>query len=257
MLNIQNLSIEFHNNIAAKKVLDNFSMEIKEGEILGIAGKSGSGKTICAYAIQGILPEDAMITSGRILYRGEDILYLDKKKRRKLHGSEFGMVFQDPLTSLNPLHRVGRQVEENLLLHTNLNKEERKEKALRMLEAVELKDVERVYRAYPHELSGGMRQRVMLAAALIHSPKILIADEPTTALDVMAQAKLIRLFKRVNKEFNVAIIFISHNLLVLNRLCDKVIVMKKGVIVESGDVKEIFEHPKHEYTKELIYAFKR
>ena len=257
MLNIQNLSIQFHNGGNVKKVLNDFCMHLKEGEILGIAGESGSGKTISVYAIEGILPEDAIITSGEILYHKVNILNLDKKKRRALHGREFGMVFQDPLTSLNPLLKIGVQVEENLLLHTDLNKRQRREKALHMLEAVELKDVQRVYNSYPHELSGGMRQRVMLAAALIHSPKILIADEPTTALDVMAQAKLIRLFKRMNKEFNVAIIFISHNLLVLKRLCDKVIVMKKGVIVESGDVKDIFEHPVHEYTKELIYAFKR
>lgn len=257
MLNIQNLSIEFHNAGNVKRVLDNFSMHIKEGEILGIAGESGSGKTISVYAIEGILPEDAVIASGEIIYNGINILHLDKKKRRDLHGKEFGMVFQDPLTSLNPLLKVGVQVEENLLLHTDFTKEQRKQRALQMLEAVELRDVEKVYDSYPHELSGGMRQRVMLAAALIHSPKILIADEPTTALDVIAQAKLIALIKRMNKELNVAIIFISHNLLVLNRLCDRVIVMKKGVIVESGDVKEIFEHPHHEYTKELIYAFKR
>lgn len=257
MLNIQNLSIEFHNEGNVKRVLDNFCMHIKEGEILGIAGESGSGKTISVYAVEGILPEDAVIASGEILYNGVNILNLDKKKRRELHGREFGMVFQDPLTSLNPLLKIGVQVEENLLLHTDMTKEQRKKKALQMLEAVELRDVEKLYDSYPHELSGGMRQRVMLAAALIHSPKILIADEPTTALDVIAQAKLIRLFKRMNKEFHVAIIFISHNLLVLNRLCDKVIVMKKGVIVESGDVKGIFEHPRHEYTKELIYAFKR
>lgn len=257
MLNIQNLSIEFHNHGNVKRVLDDFNMQISEGEILGIAGESGSGKTMSVYAIEGILPEDAIVTGGRILYYGQDILQMPKKQRLKLQGEQFGMVFQDPLTSLNPLYRIGEQVEENLVLHTNLNPIERKRKALEMLEAVELRDVERLYHAYPHELSGGMRQRVMLACALIHSPKLLIADEPTTALDVMAQAKLIKLFKRVNREFNVAVIFISHNLLVLNRLCDRVIVMKKGKIVESGEVKSIFEAPQHEYTKELIDAFKR
>ena len=171
---------------------------------------------------------------------------------RRLQGKEIGMVFQEPMHSLNPLRRIGWQVEEALLLHTDLSSVQRKERAIRMLQDVDLKDVERIYRAYPHEISGGQRQRVMLAAALICNPKLLIADEITTALDVTVQASILELLKRFNKERGVSILFISHDLNLVRKLCDRVLVMQKGRVLEEGMTEELFAAPKTEYTKELL-----
>lgn len=256
LLRIENLSIEFYDREVRDIVVDKVSLSMKENDVLGIVGESGSGKTMTAHAVNGILPEHAVISSGKILFQGENLLSLSDKKRRTLCGSGMGMIFQEPLTSLNPLYRIGRQVEEALVLHTSLHPDQRRERALEMLRMVELPNPERIYSMYPHQLSGGMRQRVMIAAALIHSPKLLIADEPTTALDVMVQAQLIKLLRRLNRELNIAIIFISHNLLVVEKLCDKMIVMKKSRIVEEGSTDEIFKNPKKDYTRELLASLK-
>lgn len=256
LLKIKNLSIEFHDRESKDVVVDNFCLSMRESDVLGIVGESGSGKTMTAHAINGILPEHATVSSGSICFMGENLLELDEKKKRKICGSGMGMIFQEPLTSLNPLYRIGRQVEEALVLHTNLGSASRKERAVHMLEMVELPDPEKIYKMYPHQLSGGMRQRVMIASALIHSPKLLIADEPTTALDVMVQSQLIKLLKRLNKELNIGIIFISHNLLVVEKLCDTMIVMKKSKIVEEGSTTDIFNNPSKDYTKELLSSLK-
>ena len=256
MLKVSNLTIKFNNNGTNTTVVDNFSMSMNEGEIFGIVGESGSGKTMTASAIDGILPNDAKVVGGSISFFNNDILKLKEADKRKICGSKMGMIFQEPLTSLNPVYQIGRQIEENLLLHTDLSAKSRKEKAIDMLRLVEISNADKVYFMYPHQLSGGMRQRVMIAAAIIHSPKLLIADEPTTALDVSVQAKIIDLLKKINTEMGVGIIFISHNLLVIKKLCSRVIVMQKAKIVESGNTLELFDNPKEEYTKKLISSLK-
>ncbi len=256
MLKVSNLTIKFNNNGINTAVVDDFSMSMKEREIFGIVGESGSGKTMTASAIDGILPSDAQITGGSISFLNNDILKLKEIDKRKICGSKIGMIFQEPLTSLNPVYKIGRQIEENLLLHTDLSAKSRKERAINMLKLVEISDADKVYSMYPHQLSGGMRQRVMIASAIIHSPKLLIADEPTTALDVCVQAKIIDLLKKINIEMGVGIIFISHNLLVIKKLCSRVIVMQRAKVVEFGDTLELFENPSEEYTKKLISSLK-
>lgn len=254
LLRIKDLTIEFddigRNNVAVNR----FNMSMNESEVIGIVGESGSGKTMTAQAINGILKPNAIVSSGSIEFMGEELMSLPEPKKRRLCGANMGMIFQEPLTSLNPVYKIGRQVEEAVLLHTECSAAERKRQAIEMMGMVELPDPEKAYDMYPHQLSGGMRQRVMIAAALIHKPKLLIADEPTTALDVMVQAQLIRLLKRLNKSLNIGIIFISHNLLVVQRLCDRVIVMENSNIIEEGSTCEVFLHPKQEYTRELISA---
>ena len=231
-----------------------FDLHLDEGEIVGIVGESGSGKSMSALAIAGLLSRKHMKKRGQILFDGVDLLTCSRNVLRKYQGNDICMVFQEPMTSLNPVKRIGWQVGESLRIHTSLSEEQIKEKVLKILKDVELDDPEGVYDKYPHELSGGMRQRVMIAAALVCDPKILIADEPTTALDVTVQAQIIRLLKRINKKTGTAILFISHDLSVVRKLCGRVLVMYQGRIVESGDVNEVFDSPKEDYTKRLISA---
>ncbi|MBR1692433.1 MAG: ABC transporter ATP-binding protein, partial [Lachnospiraceae bacterium] len=194
---------------------------------------------------------------GEILYDGNNLLTCPRSRLRQIQGKEIAMVFQEPMTSLNPLMKIGRQVEERLRLHTALTKEQRREKVLAMLRDVELRDPEALCEKYPHELSGGMRQRVMIASAMIMTPKILIADEPTTALDVTVQEQIIELLRRLCRKNRTSILFISHDLSLVRKLCERVIVMQNGYVVEQGETAEIFEHPSEEYTKELIRAVPR
>ena len=252
MLDVIDLNLEFHDHLIPETVVYDFDLHMDEGDIVGIVGESGSGKSMSALAIAGLLSRKDMQKRGRIRYGGLNLLSCSRTELRRLQGKEIGMVFQEPMHSLNPLRRIGWQVEEALLLHTDLSSVQRKERAIRMLQDVELKDVERIYRAYPHELSGGQRQRVMLAAALICNPKLLIADEITTALDVTVQASILELLKRFNKERGVSILFISHDLNLVRKLCDRVLVMQKGRVVEEGMTEELFAAPKTEYTKELL-----
>lgn len=252
ILTIKDLTIEFGETGYRKTALQGFNLSVAESEVVGIVGESGSGKTVTAHAINGILPDTAHITSGSIEFMGENLLNLNEKKLRHICGSQMGMIFQEPLTSLNPVYKIGKQVEEALILHTNLSADARKKRAIEMLSCVEIKNPDKVYDMYPHQLSGGMRQRVMIAAALIHSPKLLIADEPTTALDVMIQAQIIQLLIKLNKELDVGIIFISHNLLVVKKLCSRIVVMEKSKIVEQGRTYDIFNNPSCDYTKQLI-----
>ena len=207
-----------------------------------------------ALAIAGLLSRRDMHKKGQILFDGLDLLTCERSRLRKIQGNEISMIFQEPMTSLNPVKRIGWQIEESLRIHTELNKEERYQKAIEMMKEVELPDPERLYRQYPHELSGGMRQRVMIAAAMICNPRILIADEPTTALDVTIQAQIVELLKRMNREKQTSILFISHDLSLVKQLCERVLVMKGGYIVETGPTQEVFAHPKEEYTKRLIAA---
>lgn len=254
LLKVTDLNIEFHDHLTPETVVYDFDLELTEGEIVGIVGESGSGKTMSALAIAGLLRRHDMKKTGEILFDGVNLLTCERKRLRQYQGNDISMIFQEPMTSLNPVKKIGWQVEESLRLHTDMTKEEQYQKAIEMLRNVELDNPEKVYQMYPHELSGGMRQRVMIAAAMICEPKILIADEPTTALDVTIQAQIVKLLKKINKEHKTTILFISHDLSLVNRLCERVLVMQGGYIVETGATKEIFEAPKEEYTKKLIAA---
>ena len=276
MLEVKNLSIHFGDSLAKKgqggfgdvkpnqvlkeasfssefnEVVKDVSFTVNSDEIVGLVGESGSGKTITALTIAGLRKPNQIISAGEIYLDELELLGLSGKEMRKIQGKDIGFIFQEPMTALNPTMKIGKQVEEALLLHTSLNKEQRKEKVLKALEDVELKEPKKLFHKYPNELSGGMRQRVMIAAAMICRPKLLLADEPTTALDSQTQDEILKLIKKLAKNYGASILFISHNLRVVKELCSRVLVMKEGVIVERGDTKEVFENPKHEYTKELI-----
>lgn len=254
LLEVKDLNIEFHDHLIPETVVYDFDLELKAGELVGLVGESGSGKSMSALAIAGLLSRRDMHKRGQILFDGLDLLTCERSKLRKIQGNEISMIFQEPMTSLNPVKRIGWQIEESLRIHTELNKEERYQKAIEMMKEVELPDPERLYRQYPHELSGGMRQRVMIAAAMICNPRILIADEPTTALDVTIQAQIVELLKRMNREKQTSILFISHDLSLVKQLCERVLVMKGGYIVETGLTQEVFAHPEEEYTQRLIAA---
>ena len=254
MLKVENLSIRFEDRGMAEHIVKGISFDMEKSEILGIVGESGSGKTMTALTIAGLLKKNAILESGHIFLEKTDLLSLSDRKMRDIQGKEVSMIFQEPMTALNPTMRVGKQVEESLLLHGKISKKERRKKALQALRDVELSDAESVYLKYPHELSGGMRQRVMIASAIVCRPKLLIADEPTTALDVYTQEEILKLLKKLNAKYGMGILFISHNLRVVKELCSRVIVMKDGEILEEGAAEEIFENPKTAYTRELIDA---
>lgn len=254
ILEVKNLNIEFHDHSVPETVVHDFSMSVSAGEIIGIVGESGSGKTMTALAIAGLLRRHDMKKTGQILYEGVDLLSCDRAILRGLQGNDISMIFQEPMTSLNPVRKIGWQVEESLRLHSKLGKEELKIKAIEALKDVELPEAERLYHQYPHQLSGGMRQRVMIAAAMICNPKILIADEATTALDVTIQAQIVQLLQKMNRKKNTAILFISHDLSLVRKLCTKVIVMQNGHIVETGNTQTLYQNPTENYTRQLIAA---
>ena len=254
LLDVCDLTLEFHDRGYGERVVENVSFSLDEGEILGIVGESGSGKSMTGLAISGLLPRKRLNKYGEILFDGNNVLTMKREDLRKLQGKDIGVIFQEPMSSLNPTKRIGYQVEEALVIHTGLTQTERKQEACKWLEAVEMTDPELVYSCYPHELSGGMRQRVMIAAAMVTHPRLLIADEPTSALDVTVQAQIVELLKRINKATNVAIMFISHDLSLVKQISDNVIVMEKGHVVEKGKAEKIFVSPKEDYTKKLISA---
>ncbi|MCR5733907.1 MAG: ABC transporter ATP-binding protein [Lachnospiraceae bacterium] len=277
MLDVIDLNIEFHDHITPETVVYDFDLHMEEGEIVGLVGESGSGKTMSALSVAGLLSRKNMKKRGTIIFNGVDILNCPRSELRKLQGNDIAMVFQEPMTSLDPLKKIGWQVEESLRIHEDeaekkagsLNrlinsvkdrekikqqKEERRKKVIAALKDVELDNAEYIMEQYPHELSGGMRQRVMIAAALICEPKLLICDEPTTALDVTIQAQIIELLKKVNREHGTAILFISHDLCLVKSLCKRVLVMYKGNVVEAGSSSDVFYNPKNEYTRSLIEA---
>ena len=244
-------------------VIRDLSFSMEKGDILGVVGESGSGKSMTALSVIRLLKKTARIDSGEILFQGKDLFSLSEEELCDLRGLGISMIFQEPMTSLNPVLRIEAQVAEAIKLHAHMNShdsqngkslsaEEVHQKVIRVLTDVGLPDPEGVCRMYPHELSGGMRQRVMIAAALITDPSLLIADEPTTALDVLVQEQILDLLKEIHERTGVAILFISHDLHVIRRLCDRVLVMYQGQIVEEGEVKEVLDHPKHEYTKTLV-----
>lgn len=254
MLEVKNLNIEFHDDSVSETLVNDFNLKMEEGEIIGLVGESGSGKTITALSIAGLLRRHDMKKSGEILFMGQELLTCKRSLLRNYQGKEISMIFQEPMTSLNPVKKIGWQVEESLRIHTSMSKEEMREKAIESLRDVELENPEIIYHKYPHELSGGMRQRVMIAAATICNPKILIADEPTTALDVTIQAQIITLLRKLNREKHTGILFISHDLSLVRQLCSRVIVMQGGFVVEEGLTDQIFENPSKQYTKDLIAA---
>ena len=234
--------------------MDGVSFHMDDGEILGLVGESGSGKSVTAMAISGLLPRRKTETSGSILLDGQEMLNADREAVRRIQGKDLSVVFQEPMTSLDPVMRIGPQVEESLRIHTRMSAQERRAAALSAMEEAELHDPESVYGKYPHELSGGMLQRVMIAAAIVSEPKLLLADEPTTALDVTIQAQILELLKKINREKGMTILFISHNLNVVRKLCSRVAVMHKGKMVEEGPADAVFYHPQDAYTQRLIAA---
>ena len=249
ILRLKDISISFGDN----QVIHNISYGLNKNEVLGIVGESGSGKSVSSLAILGLLPRRiSKITSGSIIYEDEDLTQLSSKAFQRIRGNKIAMIFQEPMSSLNPSMTCGKQVEEILLQHSNLSKNEVKQETISLFEKVKLPNPERILKSYPHEISGGQKQRVMIAMAIACKPDILIADEPTTALDVTVQKDIISLLKELQIETKMSIIFITHDLALISEIADRVIVMYKGDIVEQGAVKDIFKNPKHNYTKALI-----
>ena len=241
IIEIKNLTI----SVGPKKILDDVSLKIPKGKILGIVGGSGSGKTTLALAILNLLPNAMRIDHGRIDVVGMTLV----------RGANIGMVFQEPLSAFDPLFTIGAQLDETLVAHTRLNKQERRNKIFSVLVSVEMDDPERMVQSYPHQLSGGLRQRAMIAQAIICGPQLIIADEPTSSLDVTIQAKILALLKKINQEQGMSILFITHDLGLISFLADEAAVLTQGKIIEQGAPKEIFNNPKHAYTKELIKAY--
>lgn len=255
LLEVKNVNIEFHDHDSPERVVKNFNLQLEQGEIVGIVGESGSGKSMTSMAIAGLLRRKDVTLGGEIIFQGMEMLHSKRSQIRKYQGSDIGIIFQEPMTSLNPVKRIGWQVEESLRIHyPQMSKEERYQRAIEELVSVELNDPQKVYRQYPHQLSGGMRQRAMIASAMICNPKLLIADEPTTALDVTIQLQIVKLLQRLNQEKKTSILFISHDLSLVKRLCSRIIVMHQGEIVETGSSHDIFHHPKQPYTRQLIDA---
>ena len=252
LLEVKNLNTSFHIGVGTVQAVRGISFHLAQGESLGIVGESGSGKSVTMLSVTGLLPYNAEISSDSITFDSREISGLSKKEMRKLHGSEIGMIFQDPMTSLNPLFTVESQLTEPLRIHAHLSKHDAREKALALLRQVEIPNPEARLRQYPHELSGGMRQRVMIAIAIACNPKMIIADEPTTALDVTIQAQILELLEHLKRETKTSIIMITHDMGVIASMCSRILVMYGGTICEQGDVREIFYSPKHPYTWGLL-----
>ena len=252
MLEIKDLHVRFHGS--DHDAVGGISLTVADGQIMGLVGESGSGKTVTAMVISGLMPQRRADVSGQVLLDGRDLLALSPADMRKRQGCAISVVFQEPMSAMNPVMRIGPQVEEALRVHTKLSPQERQERALQALRDVDLPDAEAIYDKYPHQMSGGMLQRAMIAAAIISRPKLLLADEPTTALDVTIQAQILELLRRLNREMGMSILFISHNLNVVRKLCSHVAVMEKGHIVETGETAQVFYDPQADYTKRLIAA---
>lgn len=252
LLSVHDLKVKFLST--GKEAVKGINLSMASGERLGVVGESGSGKTVTAMAISGLIEKSNVDMSGQIFFDGVDIWNCSRNELRSIQGKEIGVVFQEPMTSLNPLIKIGFQIEETLRIHTKHTPEERREMALKALERVGIPEPEASYDKYPHQLSGGQRQRAMIASAMVINPKLLICDEPTTALDVRVQAQILDLLKMVNEEEGVGILLISHDLRVIKHLCNRVAVMYRGEIVETGTTEDVFNNPKHEYTKRLIDA---
>ena len=252
LLSVQNLHTSFFTDSGEVQAVNGVSFNLNAGEILGIVGESGSGKSVTAYSIMQIRAETGRVVEGRILYRGQDLTKWKNKQLRTFRGKCCSIIFQDPMTSLNPVFTIGSQIGEAIKLHTDKKGAEVKARSVELLQLVGINEPERRLKQYPHELSGGMRQRVMIAMALACEPDILIADEPTTALDVTIQAQILELIQELQKKLGMAVILVTHDLGVIADMCDNIIVMYGGRICERGTAREIFYNPKHEYTKGLL-----
>ncbi len=252
LLEVRDLHTSFFTPVGEVKAVNGISFNLDHGKVLGIVGESGSGKSVTAYSVMQILEKTGKIMSGSIKVDGKELVGLPEREMKNIRGNRISIIFQDPMTSLNPTYTIGHQLMEAILLHTNRNKKQAYDRALEMLKLVNVNEPEKRMKQYPFEFSGGMRQRVMIAMALACEPDILIADEPTTALDVTIQAQILELMQSLQKELGMAIIMITHDLGVVAQMCDEVIVMYAGSICEQGTADEIFYNPKHEYTKGLI-----
>ena len=252
LVEVKNLEVSFFTYAGEVKAVRGISYNLKPGEVMGIVGESGSGKSVSSYGLMGIIPEPGKVIGGRILFEGRDVTAMSEKELLKIRGKDISMIFQDPMTSLNPLFTIGNQIEESLRKHTSLDKDQRQKRMVELLTLVGINQPEKRLKQYPHEFSGGMRQCVMIAMALACDPKLLIADEPTTALDVTIQAQILELLKELKDKIHMGIVFITHDLGVVSDICDSISVMYAGTIVESGSSDQIFYEPRHPYTWGLL-----
>lgn len=254
ILSIRDLSVTIETDGRHRSVLDRLSIDVQRGRTVALVGESGSGKTLAALSILGLLPQAVKVSSGEVLFEGQDLLALSESELRKIRGNKIGMVFQEPGTSLNPLMPVGRQIGESLRVHKGLGRNVTREQVLALMEIVGIPDPRRRYRSYPHQLSGGVRQRVVIAMALSCRPDLLLADEPTTSLDLTVQAQILDLLARLINDLRMSVLLISHDLGVVANLADRVAVMHSGQVVEEGDVKMVLNTPGHPYTRALLNA---
>lgn len=257
LVEIKNERLSFFTPVGEVKALNDVTIHLNDGEVLGIVGESGSGKSVTAYSLMGLTAYPGRLVGGTLEFNGHRIDEMTEKEMRKIRGNEISIIFQDPMTSLNPVYTIGNQIKEVILLHTNKTKKEAEARAAELLTLVGINEPEKRLKQYPHELSGGMRQRVVIAMALACEPKLLIADEPTTALDVTIQAQILELMMELKEKLGMAIIMITHDLGVVASMCEKIAVMYAGRIVEYGTTEDIFYNPKHEYTKGLIRSIPR
>lgn len=253
LFQIEHLHTDFSTRKKHFPILDDVSISVDEGEFVALVGESGSGKTMTAMSTMHLLPENISVTGGEIFLNQKNISSMSETEFRSISGKEISIIFQEPMTSLNPLLKVGRQIEEAGLIH-GLSKTEAFERAAELARLTGLNDIERIFASFPHELSGGMKQRIMIAIALMNNPRLLIADEPTTALDVLTQEEIIRILQNLRESKKVAMLLITHDLSIVKKLCSRVYIMYKGQIVEQGTAEEIFENPKNDYTRALIDA---
>lgn len=257
LVDVKNERLSFFTPAGEVKALNDVSIRLKEGEVLGIVGESGSGKSVTAYSLMGLTAHPGKLVGGSLMFNGHQIDQMSDKEMRKIRGNEISIIFQDPMTSLNPVYTVGNQIMEAIRYHTDKSKAQAKERARELLELVGINEPDKRLKQYPHELSGGMRQRIMIAMALACEPKLLIADEPTTALDVTIQAQILELMMELKEKLGMAIIMITHDLGVVASMCERIAVMYAGKIVEYGTADDIFYRAKHQYTKGLIRSIPR
>ncbi|WP_408009424.1 ABC transporter ATP-binding protein [Pseudalkalibacillus sp. A8] len=255
VLDVKGLKTYFFTDDGEVPAVDNVDFHVKRGEVLGIVGESGCGKSVTSLSVMGLVPSPpGKIVGGEILYKGEDLTKATDKRMRQIRGNDIAMIFQEPMTSLNPVYKIGNQLIEAIRLHNSWNKKKAWNRAVEIMKLVGLPRAEELMDSYPHQLSGGMRQRVMIAMAMVCEPEVLIADEPTTALDVTIQAQILDLMKRLNKETDTSIIMITHDLGVVAEMCERIVVMYAGKVIEEADVQTIFKKPKHPYTVGLIQS---
>jgi oligopeptide/dipeptide ABC transporter ATP-binding protein len=257
LLIIRNLSVVFDTEFGVAKAVDNLNIEVENGKVLGVVGESGCGKSVTSLSIMRLVPPPGRITGGQILFAGENLLALSEEKMRGIRGNRIGLIPQDPMTSLNPVYTIGDQIIEAIQLHQKVDRKEARKRAIAVLEQVRIPQASSRIDDYPHQFSGGMRQRAMIAMALSCNPQLLVADEPTTALDVTVQAQILDLLRDIQKERGMSIVMITHDLGVVAEICHNVAVMYAGSIVEQGSVRELFKHPKHPYTVGLLNSLPR